>query len=94
MDQRSSSAFALFWNLCRNSLPDEVMSDFDDFFKECCMQWMDPSKGAAENSTGNCDQHAFSDYSIQIGNNKLIFRNAERGPPAGVCGQITPGQFI
>lgn len=87
MDQRSSSAFALFWNLCRNSLPDEVMSDFDDFFEECCMPRMDPSKGAAEDSAGNSDQRAFGDYSIQIGDDKFIFRNAERAPPAGVCGQ-------
>lgn len=73
--------------LCRNSLPDEVMSDFDKFFEECCMPRMDPCKGAAEDSAGNGDQHAFGDYSIQIGDEKFVFRNAERAPLAGVCGQ-------
>jgi hypothetical protein len=94
MDHRSSSAFALFWNLCRNCLPDEVMDDFDNFFEDCCMPRMDPCKGAAEDSAGNGDQHAFGDYSIQIGDDKFVFRNAERAPPAGVCGQNYSRSFI
>lgn len=86
MDHRSSSAFALFWNLCRSSLPEEVMEDFDNFFEDCCLPRMHPCNGAAGDPI-NHSQCMAGDYSIQIGDNKFVFKNAERAPPAGVCGQ-------
>lgn len=34
MNYQISSAFALFWNLCRAWLPDEIIADFDKFMTE------------------------------------------------------------
>jgi hypothetical protein len=59
MDYRSSSIFALFWNLCCDRLPQEVMDDFDNFFDQFNMVWMSSAKGAAQDfimeNTTCCD---------------------------------------
>lgn len=85
MDYRSSSIFALFWNLCRDLLPSEIMDDFDAFFDKFNMVRMSSEKGAAKNFIDKKTPRG--EYIVQVGGTEFAFSNAEMAPPAGVCGQ-------
>jgi hypothetical protein len=85
MDYRSSSIFALFWNLCRDLLPREIMDDFDNFFDKFNMVRMSSGKAYAKNFIAK--NTARGDYIVQIGESEFEFSNAEMAPPAGVCAQ-------
>ena len=82
MNLQSSSVFALMWNLCRDSLPYEVLDDFDDFLKNCNI----PSMGPHYNKKipGN---YRTGSYTINIGNEAIIFNDAVLAPPTGFCGK-------
>ena len=85
MDYRLSSVFALFWNLCGDLLPQEVMDDFDAFFDRFNILRMNPAKGAAQDFLARETVHG--DYVVQVGEMEFVFSNVEMAPPAGVCAQ-------
>ena len=93
MDHRSSSAFALFWNLCRSSLPEEVMEDFDNFFEDCCLPRMHPCNGAAGDPI-NHSQCMAGDYSIQIGDNKFVLKMLKEPLLLGFVDKIIHGLLL
>ena len=64
----SSSAFALFWNILRNQLPEEVNSDFDLWLKDNTMLRMD-TRGSQEKVEG--------DYSVVHGDNTFTFHGVD-----------------
>ncbi|EDR02770.1 uncharacterized protein LACBIDRAFT_332047 [Laccaria bicolor S238N-H82] len=85
MDYRSSSIFALFWNLCCDLLPREIMDDFNNFFDQFNMVQMSSEKGAAKSFIAKNTTRG--DYMVQVGDTEFVFSNAEMAPPAGVCAQ-------
>lgn len=85
LDYRSSSIFALFWNLCRDLLPSEIMDDFDNFFDQFNMVRMSSEKGAAKEFIAKNTTRG--DYMVQVGETEFVFSNAEMAPPSGVCAQ-------
>jgi hypothetical protein len=71
----SSSAFALFWNMLRNQLPDEILDDFDAWLKEYDMVRMD-TKGSQDLKKGM--------YTVKCGEDSFEFHCADMPPPSGV----------
>ena len=84
---RSSSAFALFWNLCKDALPREIIGSFHTFFEENDMLHMNPADGAAKDFANGENHLVTGDYTIQIGDEKFVFKNVELAPPSGVFGR-------
>lgn len=84
LNYRSSSAFALFWNLCKGTLPAPIIDDFHSFFEREDMLRMNPAAGAAEDFASGKNHRVTGDYSIQIGDEKFVFKNVELAPPSGV----------
>ena len=62
MNYRESSASTLLWNLCLDTLPEEVLGNFDDCFEELKIVWVSAPEGAS------------GAYSIQIGEVNLPSR--------------------
>lgn len=87
MEYRSSSAFALMWNLCKDMLPEEIMGDFDAFFKTLKMLRMNSAKGVAKEFIASEGLATKGDYAITVGDTEFLFKNAELAPPSGVVGQ-------
>jgi hypothetical protein len=77
MMYESSSVFALFWNMVRNQLPEEIVNDFDAWLKEHEMVRMD-TKGSQESAQGM--------YTVELGDMKFEFHGVEMPPPSGVFG--------
>ena len=74
---KSSSAFALFWNILRNQLPEEVIEDFDAWLQRTQMIRMD--------AIGSQDS-VWGPYTVKCGDNPFIFHDVEMPPPSGVVG--------
>lgn len=85
MDYQLSSIFTLFWNLCRDLLPQEVKDDFKAFFDCFNILQMNPQKGAAQDFLAREMMHG--DYVVQVGEMEFVFCNVEMASPAGVCAQ-------
>ncbi|KAF8056073.1 hypothetical protein FPV67DRAFT_1678612 [Lyophyllum atratum] len=79
-DIRSSSLFALTWQLMRGRLPPEVIDDFDKFLETTKLKRMDANGRLAEGSgsTGT--------YTVNIGADQFDFHHVELAPPGGVMG--------
>jgi len=73
----SSSVFALFWNILRNQLPEEVNSDFDSWLQDNQMLRMD-TKGSKTTVQGV--------YTVKCGDDSFAFHGVEMPPPSGVFG--------
>lgn len=86
-DYKSSSVFALFWNLCCDFLPGEIMEDFDQFLGECNMVRMKSGQGAASEFIAGEGAGTHGEYTVHIGDDEFIFKDAEMAPPSGVFGQ-------
>ena len=71
----SSSVFALFWNLIRNQLPEEVNSDFEGWLHNNQMLRMD-TKGAQDTAQG--------EYTVEYGTDKFTFHGFDMPPPSGL----------
>lgn len=72
MNYRISSAFAIFWNLCRSWLPEQIIKDFDDFMVKSGILAM----GSVNGTNG--------DYTAQVGDGTHIFNDVQLAPPQGV----------
>ena len=81
MDVAESSAFALVWNMIRQRLPEEVISDFDAFTSAAGIKRMD----------GNglmVDEEGRSFYQVAVGEaGDFEFHDVELAPPTGVFGE-------
>ena len=75
LTERSSSVFALAWNMFRNQLPEEIISEFDTFLKKSNIHRMNPSGGRGKKERGS--------YTICDGDYPVKFCNVELAPPAG-----------
>jgi hypothetical protein len=73
----SSSVFALFWNMVRNQLPEEVTSDFEKWLEESGMVRMH-TKGSQDSSVGA--------YTVKHGEDSFVFHGVNMPPPSGVFG--------
>jgi hypothetical protein len=73
----SSSVFALFWNILRQQLPDEVNLDFEKWLKENDMVRMD-TKGSQDTEKGV--------YTVKYGDDVFEFHGVDMPPPSGVFG--------
>lgn len=76
----ASSAFAIFWNLIRATLLDDIVDDFDAWLQEIGPKYrMD---GDGEMGTGG----GRGKFHIKLGEEKpwYEFNNAHLAPPAGV----------
>ncbi|KAF8347507.1 hypothetical protein F5887DRAFT_881786, partial [Amanita rubescens] len=73
--QQTSAVFALFWNLCRAWLPDEIISDFEDFIHKNGLPAMnrDWKTTTREGS-----------YEVVIGETSFNFHDVELAPPMGL----------
>ena len=86
-DYQASSAFALFWNLCRDFLPEKIMGTFDVFLDHCNMVRMKSGQGAAAEFIEGEGVGIYGEYTVCIGDDEFIFKDAEMAPPSGVFGQ-------
>lgn len=77
MMYESSSVFALFWNILRQQLPEEITEDFDKWLGDNDMVRMD-TKGSQDTAEGM--------YTVQYGDEKYEFHGVEMPPPSGVFG--------
>ncbi|KAH9919252.1 uncharacterized protein B0H18DRAFT_882079, partial [Fomitopsis serialis] len=75
---RLSSVFALFWNLLKSHLPDEVLGPFEAYLVENQMCRMDGDGEKAQKARGI--------YMAEWGSECVEFDNAELAPPSGVAG--------
>lgn len=73
----SSSVFALFWNLIRNQLPEEINGDFEKWLKENQMVRMD-TMGSQDATKGV--------YSVKCGEDTFHFNGVDLPPPSGMFG--------
>ncbi|KAG2091220.1 uncharacterized protein F5147DRAFT_823307, partial [Suillus discolor] len=80
LDFSSSSVFALFWNMCKASLPQDIIGDFYKFLETNNICRMDK----VGNSTNNLDP--LGRYVVGIGEKGVYyeFNGVEMAPPAGV----------
>jgi len=72
---KSSSVFALFWNICQNQLPGEVLEDFTSWLQQNQMVRMH-TMGAQDTTKGI--------YTVKYGEDAFEFHGAEMSPPSGV----------
>ena len=70
----SSSVFALFWNIIRNQLPEEVIGDFTSWLQGKQMVRMD-TMGSQDTQQG--------DYTVKYGDDTFIFHGVDLPPPSG-----------
>ena len=73
----SSSVFALFWNILRNQLPEEINSNFEVWLEKNKMVRMD-TKGSQTTVQG--------EYTVKYGNDAFVFHGVNMPPPSGVFG--------
>ncbi len=87
MHYRCSAAFALFWNLCKSVVPDEIIKDFVTYLRELGIGRMDGDGVMA------CDDEGKGSYKVEIetGPDKerrvFEFKNVDLAPPTGVSGE-------
>ncbi|KAF8837794.1 hypothetical protein BDN67DRAFT_908634 [Paxillus ammoniavirescens] len=78
LDFETSSICALFWNMCKTHLPDEVLDDFDDFLQSKQMVRMGGDPTA-------CSIGSTGEYALGVGpEGSVSFKNVELAPPTGV----------
>ena len=75
MNYRTSSAFALFWNLCRSWLPQEIIADIDEFMSSTGISAMDGNRRLSSID---------GDYEATVGGLTYKFSNVRLAPPQGV----------
>ncbi|KAF8351718.1 hypothetical protein F5887DRAFT_874065 [Amanita rubescens] len=75
MNRDISSAFALFWNLCRFWLPDTIIADFDQFMQDTNIFPMNSNPSALGMLDGK--------YTILVDDTEFEFTDARLAPPAG-----------
>ena len=80
----SSSVFALFWNILRNQLPDEVIGDFEAWLKANKMLRMD-TLGTQGKIKGI--------YTVEVGDDSFDFHDVNMPPPSGVYG-VNYSRFV
>jgi hypothetical protein len=74
---RSSSLFALLWNMIRTRLPEEILADFDKYLHDNSLLRMDGgSKGKSEIR-----------FTVGAGEWELDFFDLELAPPSGAIGK-------
>jgi hypothetical protein len=73
----SSSVFALFWNILRNQLPQDVNDSFEQWLKGKQMVRMD-TMGSQDVTKGM--------YTVKWGNETYEYHGVEMPPPSGVFG--------
>ena len=73
--QDTAAVFALFWNLCRSWLPEEIISDIDNFVTADGLPGMDP---------GPITPAPEGAYSITIEDTTFDFHNVQLAPPMGM----------
>lgn len=71
----TAAAFAVFWNLCRSWLPDEIICDIDKFVAAHGPPSMDPTATAPAQDGA---------YTITIGDAAFDFHDVRLAPPMGV----------
>ncbi len=87
MHYRCSASFALFWNLCKSVVPNEIINDFLEYLQELGIGRMDG------NGAMSCDAEGKGSYKVEIeaGPNKkqevFEFNNVDLAPPTGVSGE-------
>ena len=72
-----SSVFALFWNIIRNQLPEEINSDFKT--------WLQANGMVRMNTMGSQDDTK-GVYSVKCGDDAYEFHGVDMPPPSGVFG--------
>ena len=77
MNYRESSASTLLWNLCLDTLPEEVLGNFDDFFE-------------AQNCVSECTRGSLWCLLYSDWRGQFTFKDVEMAPPSGVVGQTHP----
>jgi hypothetical protein len=75
INYRSSSAFALLWNMAKNRVPDEVIDDITDFCDRTGIYRMDANMRLPS---------AEGVYGVDIGDHAIQFHGVELAPPTGV----------
>lgn len=85
LDKKTSSAFALLWNLCKIILPNEVIEDFDAFMRREDMVHMGAPEDAAGHAIGMGP--ALRSYTVHVGDVGFEFHDVEMAPPCGVMAQ-------
>ena len=78
LNYRSSSAFALFWNMLQSRLPTTVIQSFDSFLEETGIPRMDAYKTIGS-SNGS--------YMVSNLNQTYIFHDVPLPPPSGIFTQ-------
>lgn len=81
-DVKCSSVFAFAWQLMRARLPEEIISDFDNYLQATGLKRMD-----GNGQMGAEHGRRWGTYSIAAGQNCFDFHNVELAPPTGVFGQ-------
>lgn len=75
LDTDTSAVFAMFWNMCRAWLPDEIIKDIDAFTRRTRIPLMDGGHRIDAN-TGK--------YAVFIDGIEIEFYDALLAPPTGV----------
>ncbi|KAI9699288.1 MAG: hypothetical protein M1836_002898 [Candelina mexicana] len=77
LNYTTSSAYALFWNMVRNSVPETLIEDFNGVIRQSGMPRMDSNlKGRKPDLR----------YKVETGGRVFEFTYGELAPPCGVCG--------
>lgn len=74
-----SSVFALFYQQMRAVLPDEALSDYEDWLDAAGFPRMD-ARGAMASDGDGCGE-----YYVQTGAKTVVFHHEKLAPPAGVA---------
>lgn len=89
-DRDASCAFAYFWNLAKNRVPEEVIADFESFMASLEIGRMDGRSTMAGDGAGAKagtlagESISTGEYSISPSNQVYAFHNAQLAPPTGV----------
>jgi hypothetical protein len=75
LDHKSSSAFALFWNMLRSHVPRAIIEDISDFCDPLGIYRMDGGAGLST-TTGN--------YTVEIEGLPVVYHDVELAPPCGI----------
>jgi hypothetical protein len=78
MNFESSSAFAMFWNLCRSNLPSEILDDLVAFCDNLGIYKMDPKEQDGHSASGG------GMYRLTIQGLPITFHDVPMAPPTGV----------
>jgi hypothetical protein len=82
IDFDTTSICALFWNLIRTRLPDDILEDFDDFLQRTGIVRMGGNPALPDTS-------GVGEYAIGLGvgsSTCIYYRSAELAPPTAVFG--------